>query len=252
MPGGYSRALDVLAYLVRHRDAATVADIAEGVRLTKATAYRLVEELVEDGWLARSDSPMRLVPTARVAAIGLRSIERHLREALFANGVQLAQATKSHVAVGIYEGDSVFYTDVIQVFGDSVRTRLEGRIIPAAMVAAGRIYLAYMDDAARDAIIARGAPRLTETTLTEPGQIAAAVASAAELNYGWAEGDYHRGVSGIAVAVFGSGGTPVGSFTCGHEGPLAALESLVPAMRHYAEKASIELGYRGRVRAGFA
>ena len=54
------RGLEVLTFLAHRSRPATINDVAVGIGMSRATAYRIVDDLVKAGWLSLMEPGSRL------------------------------------------------------------------------------------------------------------------------------------------------------------------------------------------------
>jgi len=125
-----------------------------------------------------------------------------------------------------------------------------GRRVPVHCTSSGKVLLAYLPEARRQALLRAAAPLtpLTPHTITDPSQLAAELDRVRRR--GWAEAVNERevGVASIAAPVRDTGGEVIAAISIGV--PLArcsvmALRRLAPVIMEAAEAASRRLGWSG-------
>jgi DNA-binding IclR family transcriptional regulator len=245
------RGLEILAFLAEQSAAATVNDIATGTGISRATAYRIVDELVKAGWLRPVEQTSRLGLSFKVAQLGAAAFRANrVRDVLLPHAIELARLTSRIVVINFYEDGYVIFTDAVEVIGDRVMPTLGGGRVPAVASGAGKILLALQAAHEVERVVARGVPKLGPNTKTDPAEIAADITITRERGYGIAHEEAGPGMGGLGVPVFDhqsnvaaaigvhAGGEPVdGSF----------LEQVLAPAKMIAARASAELGYRSRV-----
>ena len=250
MAQSHLRALELLEFLVSHPEVGTVPALAEASGVGRATAYRMVDELVRAGWLLESQSPKRFAPSLRVLQLGLGVFrDNSVRETLFRSGVQLASVVNSSVLISFYEDGDVVYTDLIQVLGEAITSTILGYRLNATCSAPGKAFLADLDDASLAVIVARGAPKLTSQTKTGAHEILKDIDATRAAGYGFADGEFQHGVAGVAMLVFNRDARAIGALSVGRspdEPRDGYPENVLESLRYYTAKASSELGYRAR------
>lgn len=138
------RALEVLAYLGRHSDA-TVSELHRNLTLAKPTVVRLLETLMEAGYVTRDEGKPGYRITDKV--YGLTG---------FQGGPLLIQATRSHalaltrrfkwpvsIAVLDHSAMRILYSTMTE---SPISWMPSGRQLPLLTRALGRAYLAYCSD----------------------------------------------------------------------------------------------------------
>jgi DNA-binding IclR family transcriptional regulator len=223
----------------------SASELAAAAELPKATAYRLLDDLVEAGWLISTGRPQRFRASLRVAALGIMALKRNfVRDVVLSNAIALAQTTGHRCMIAFYENGEVVYTDSVEVLGDRIMPALYGERAPAASTSAGKVLLAAQPPEEIDRVVARGLPRLASRTLTDPAQIRMEIEMAGTRGYAISDGEYTDLASGISAPVYDSTGMAVAAL--GITGPSPLTESFLPAVLRpllgFATKASIELG----------
>ncbi|GAA0274735.1 IclR family transcriptional regulator [Cryptosporangium japonicum] len=108
-PGALDRGLGILRLVAQHRRM-PVAGIADALGLSRATAYRLVERLRDEGWLISEGhgGPVRLGPTAaQLAAAALESVD--LREVAIPVLRELVEATGETANLAVPNGTEMVF-----------------------------------------------------------------------------------------------------------------------------------------------
>jgi len=147
-----------------------LTELANRTGLPKATAHRIVAQLVERQWLERDGSHVRL--GVRVFELGsFVSYHRELREAAVPFMADLFEATHEAVHLAVRAGLDVLYIEKISGHRMlPVPTRVGGRM-PLHCTGLGKAMLAYASDQVLDAVIQRGLPQRTSHTITNPDQL---------------------------------------------------------------------------------
>jgi DNA-binding IclR family transcriptional regulator len=244
--------VNVLEYVALH-PGITVADASSALALGRATTYRLVDDLVQEGWIVSEGSPAQLRPTLRAAMIGLATVhENHARDVILSNAIVLAGEIGRTCLVSFHENGEVTYTDIVDVVAGRVRISAGVSKLPVACSASGKAFLAHMPDDQVQQIAARGLPPYTSNTRTTAPEILKEVELARERGFGYSEGEYTEGFAGIAVVVLDGNGRPAGALHVGARAPLPPgyPDDVVEPLRAAARQASMELGYRSPFRTG--
>jgi IclR family pca regulon transcriptional regulator len=153
---GLSRGLALLALFDRSRPARTLAELAEGLGVTRSAAYRLVYTLEHDGFIAREGTTRRYRLTSRVLELGFEYLNSHDLIDLAAPVLRrLADATAAAAHLVALDGWHVVYlaralpppASAMVVSNLRVGTRL-----PCHITASGRALLACLDEMTLDAL----------------------------------------------------------------------------------------------------
>ena len=212
--------------------------------------HRTLATLVGEGWLSQLPDK-RYVLSSSMWETGVRSLEYvhpNLLElasvAVQTAAAELGEATSLGVPCGV---DTLFIARVSPPSPNPLYTPVAIRQ-PAHSNASGKVMLAFEDDAAFDAVCARGLAAVTENTITSPKALRAELLEARRAAVAFNHGEMNPDRRGIAVPVLTAA-----------ERPAAALGSSVP-VEHYSEEfarhaiavlhehawqLSMALGYRG-------
>lgn len=188
------RALTLLVELAGHGSSgATLATLAAGAGLNKATAYRALSTLRRRGFAVQDEAGAYAIGPAALAlgedAYGPRALAHDLHPALTA----LSAATNELVHLGAFEGDAVTYLDKVEPDRAIRVWSAVGRTMPAADTALGRALLA-----ARELTPAQLA---AYAGVAGADHLAAAVARARERGYATEDEENEPGVACLGVAV---------------------------------------------------
>ncbi len=231
------RVSDILDAFSNSPDRLLLSDLTDRTGLPRSTAFRLLTQLVEVGWVQRDRRGYRL--GQRMIAVGKNHGNHGLiREASAQTLLDLHDATGLFVHLGVMEGPSlIHYLDRVgSMKGVHFPPSRVGFRYPIERTAAGRSILATMDPEISDAIIEN---REDETEL-DLSDVRAAIAIA-------------RRRSGVASVQGGFEWTQVNSIAApvmGPDGPVAAIalagndlsfQPLVPLVLVAARRISAEL-----------
>jgi IclR family acetate operon transcriptional repressor len=189
-----------------------LTDIARVTNLPVSTAHRILQELVAVGW-AREGRGRTYSLGARLLSLPARSsgneeLARLARPALR----DLSARTGRTVHFALLEGDEAVYIDKIE--GGRQAYAMKSRIggsIPLHCTAIGKALLAAMSDEEVRAIAHRtGLPRLTERTITDPGDLIKHLATVRERGYSVDDEENETHTRCIGAAIVDHRGDPIG------------------------------------------
>src|SRR5947208_595153 len=102
--GCLSRGLQVLSVVSAHGAPMTISEVIDATDMSRATAYRTLEQLALDGWLTAAGRPKRFTASMCVALLGLQALRgNHAREVTLSNAIVCAQATGMSCLIGTYD-----------------------------------------------------------------------------------------------------------------------------------------------------
>lgn len=191
-------------------------DVAATTGLARSTAFRLLRQLADLGWVSYDDGGYVLGP--RLAYRGVLSDFDGLRAAASPVLAELATATGFTAHLGIMHRGFVDYVDRIAVGAQSsVPTRIGTRIF-APESTSGMAMLSWLEPEEVDAIIELAGVNRTAGR-DELHRDLAAVRRRGGLACRDGSGQA-SGVSSVGAAVIGPGG-PVAAVSVAHRGPIA-------------------------------
>ena len=150
-----SRGLAVLAALNRH-GTATVVTLARETGLSRATVYRIMQTLLDDGYVARGTTEDRFIPRQRVRELAEGFEDEHWISAVAKPALAALTARilwPSDVAT--LEGTRMVIRDTTHRIAPlSIDHGMVGRRLPMLASTVGLAYLAFAPPAERDALLA--------------------------------------------------------------------------------------------------
>lgn len=150
----------------------TLADYAARLGLPLATVHRHVQSLISEGFLVRSGQP-GLMPGPRLCRMAPYLDERQRLIRVAAPHLErLSRQTGCVVQLGTFDQDMVTYR-LKRGEGAAAAFTREGMQLEAYCSAIGKVLLAHLPPAERDAYLATGPfPALTLATITDPAALA--------------------------------------------------------------------------------
>ena len=196
-----SRSLQMLEAVLVDREGRSVAAIAASLDMPIATAHRQVATLVADGFLARIPG-RQLGPGARLLRL-LELIDEKQIIAAAAVGKlsRLANKLDCVVQLGTLENEMVTYRLKTGPRADDLFTQV-GLQLEAYCTGIGKVLLAYLPEAQREAYLATGPfPALTDRTITDPAQLRDELVCIASERVAFDHEETAEGLSCVAVPV---------------------------------------------------
>jgi DNA-binding IclR family transcriptional regulator len=202
------RPLVILEYLSARSGGATLRQIRDDLGLPRSSAWLLVRQLEEGGFIGRG-VPNHFVAGARLIRMGLGLYQTATMAGDGRIFLQdLSMTTGLDVYLAIRTGDSVVYAD--RIFGANsvqIRRRL-GEPRPLHASAAGKAFLAYDDGLWERCIAGQTLERFTEHTLTDLGELRAQLNLARARRYVSADSEILMSISSLACMAFNADGSP--------------------------------------------
>lgn len=207
-----TRAARVLETFDHDHPVLTVAEIARKAAVPVATAHRLVNQLVEAGFLERTGSGQVRIGMHlwELASLGARA--RDLREAAMSYLEDIHAATRQHTQLMVLDG-----TDVLVVEQLRARQALDGilltvgRRMPAHTASGGLVLLAYADRALQEEVLSRPLARFTSRTPADAAGLRRIWAGARPAGWLVCDGYVDPRALGIAVPISDADGRVVAS-----------------------------------------
>lgn len=215
------RVVRVLETLTPESPSLSVSEVARRADLPLATASRLVTDLVEHGLLAR-DPDRRVRIGIRLWELGLRaSPTLSLRETAMPVMERLHHQVGHHTQLGILNGEEVLFVERLSADGAVVNITRIGARLPLHASSSGLVLLAFGSAVLQERILARPLERFTATTVTDPRELRALLATVRRDGFVLGPGFIDTQAAGVAVPVRGDGRQVV-----------AALSVIVPNDEH--------------------
>lgn len=197
------RSLRLLALLAAQGRPLSLAELAQGLNLPKATVHRLCAQLLETGHLARDvdERSFSVGATLRQLAFDTlnNGVVRGLRHAVLDGLVRAVGETCNFTTL---DGARVLYLDRVEAQWPLRLTLDVGSHVPLHCTASGKLFLAMMPAAQRKALIDQlDFPRMTANTLTDAEALRAECASIAEQGHASDREEFIAGLVAVAVPV---------------------------------------------------
>ncbi|HXJ66451.1 MAG TPA: IclR family transcriptional regulator [Actinomycetota bacterium] len=206
-----------------------VTELGRRLGVHKATASRLAATLAEHGFVRRDpDSDRYRLGFRLVALAGAAMADLDLVRAARPVVVDLAERTRETVNVGVLSGDEVIYLDQASGARSIVSVSWVGRRTPLHATAAGKVLLAFADQAERDSLLRGPLSALTPRTIVDRRALAEQLATVRERGYAQTFEELELGLNAIAAPIRGAGRRAV-----------AALSVSGPAFRVRPEEVAL-------------
>jgi len=191
----------------------TLSQIGRRTQLPLPTVHRLATELVEWGGLERAARGTYRIGV-RLWEIGSLTPQRSsLREIAMPFMEDLYEATHENVQLAVLAGyEALFVEKISGRHSVAIVTRVGGRL-PLHATGVGKALLAFSPPDFVEAVIARGLPRLTPSTITDPDVLRGALEDARRAGYAFTRDEMTLGSVSVAAPIFGTGDALVGAMS---------------------------------------
>jgi DNA-binding IclR family transcriptional regulator len=163
------RAVQILACFDDEHPERGISDIAQAVKLHKATTHRIVTTLMSFGYIERAEDGQRYRLGLRLADLGYKVIRRmDLRRESQPYMADLTRRLGETSDLCVYDRGQVLYIEVVQGNHALTIAAAVGRSLPVHATASGKVLLAHMPVPDRDAVLSGTLTRYTPHTVTEP------------------------------------------------------------------------------------
>jgi DNA-binding IclR family transcriptional regulator len=201
------------------KPALTLSELRSATGFPTSTVQRLVANLVAEGFLDRDGDRYRIGATmAYWAAPASRGIDR-LRAVTPALR-ELRETTGETACFFVREG--LFRVCVaIEETSHAIRREMHvGKVVPLQVGSAGRVLMAWDDDALRDGLAGPLEP-FTDLTVVDPDELRADVERVRRDGWSYTEGERDDGAAGLSAPVFDGQARLVGAMTI--SGPMSRV-----------------------------
>lgn len=203
--GVFQRAFGVLEYVVRAGHPVAAADIAAHLGLPKPTVYRMIESFEAQGFLHRDFALRRIGIGPRLADFAFDVLRTSIQ---YAPRRTILNALVAEVGetcnIGTLDGGEIVYLDRVEALHWPLRLNFHiGSRVPLHCTAIGKLFLAFLPERRRAALIASlDLRRFTPNTIITADALAAELAEIRATGLSVDREEYTAGVVCIAAPIF--------------------------------------------------
>ena len=223
-----ARGLAVLRVVSQASQPLSNRELAEATGIPKATVSRLAATLVGAGYLRQLADSERFTLGAALLDLSnayLRNFDLRSHARLYL--AELAEFAGAAVHLGVRDGLEIVLIDSIRPHSAVILSRLDvGTRMDMATSAAGRAYLAGLDEAPRDALLESIRAASGRNWNKLKAGLAASMDEYARLGYCSSFGDWHRDIHALGTTLSGPRGE-LYVVTCGGPGYLLSTAMMV-------------------------
>ncbi|WP_455361805.1 IclR family transcriptional regulator [Streptomyces sp. SYSU K21746] len=222
----------------------TLTEVVRRSGLSRSSAHRILDQLVQLGWLDRDGRDYRL--GMRMLELGaMASHHNRLRRTALPHLHALHEKFGHVVHLAVIDGPEVVYLERIGGAAvSSVPSRMGGRQ-PAYCTGTGKAILAFSDEALVAEVLRSGLRPRTPSTITRPQSFREELARIRERGVAFDREEGFRGVACVAAPLRGAGRAIASISVCGN-GVHRELERMAPTVLGAARAVWRELYGPGR------
>jgi len=221
-----SKALTVLEFLGGFPNGVSLQNISEGTGFNKSSCHRILATFEASGYVAQLSSGKEYRLTMKLVHLGHSAINSDVTGIVKPYLGELLVDVNETVNFLSFDADNIIFKDKFEPADASFRTRTYvGLHSPMYCSAAGKCFLAFCSDLAREAYWQRNASTmkpLTENTILDKKQFFEILDEIRERGYALDDEENEAGISCVAVPVFDKNKAPVYA---------VSVSSLTPKMK---------------------
>lgn len=241
--GTVGKALEVLDQVAAFGRPVRFGDLLEDSPFPKATLYRFVQTLTNQGMLTFDPERQTYAPGMRLVRLAHAAwAQSSLAPVARPHVDALAQDTAETVHLAQLDHAQVLYVDKRNAEAEVEMYSSAGKIGPAYCTGVGKAMLAFLDEATLEDIIHQQSfHRFTEHTLTDAPSLRRELKAIRERGYGFDREEHEPGIICLAVPILTNGQRPIGALSVTSTTArvtLDELEELAPRVRDAAQRIS--------------
>ncbi len=241
--GTVGKALRVLDQVAAFGRPVRFGELLEGAEFPKATLFRFVQTLTNQGMLSYDPDRQTYAPGLRLVRLAHSAWAQSTLAPIARPHVDaLSRAVGETVHLAQLDHGQVIYVDKrnatrpVQMYSEA------GKVGPAYCTGVGKVMLAYQDAAALDRLIAQQSFHgFTGHTLTTPEALRAELLEIRARGYGFDREEHEPEIICVAVPILAATGRVLGAMSITgstRRTDLATLERLAPLLQDTATKIS--------------
>ncbi len=207
--GATARSFAILEHVAGARTPVDVLDIIASLKLPKATAYRLVDWFVTQGYLAREPGRRRLIVGPKFTNLAFGALSSSMRHDTPHVVLQrLVHTLNETCNIGTLLNGEVVYLDRVEAEHWPLRLHYTiGSRVPLHCSAIGKLFLALAASPRRRRLLqSLDLRRFTDTTITDGARLDAELRQIRKEQVSFDREEYLVGVVCMAVPVIGKNG----------------------------------------------
>jgi DNA-binding IclR family transcriptional regulator len=216
------KGLQLLEFLARSDSALGVTELATSLELGKSNVHRLLQALVDLGYVRKDETRGMYQATLKLWELGTALEGRLTIKSAAHNAMErLLRNTRETVHLSVLDGDEVVYIHKLDS-PEPVRAYSEiGGRAPAYCVGTGKAILAWQNETYLQQL-SRRLTRHTEKTITNPAELMQELERIRSAGYAVNRGEWRETVWGVAAPILNSEGNVLAAI--GVSGPSARIK----------------------------
>jgi len=196
------RALQILACFDDEHPERGISDIAQAVKLHKATTHRIVTTLMSFGYIERAEDGQRYRLGLRLADLGYKVIRRlDLRREAAPHMNDLADRLGENCDLCVYDRGQVLYLEVVQGNHALTIAAAVGRSLPVHATASGKVLLAHLPEQEREEFLGRTLEVHTQHTITDPDALRRQLETVRSQGYAVDDEELEAGIRAVSAPI---------------------------------------------------
>jgi len=208
------KAFTIVETIVGHQaNGMTFAEVVAATKTPKASAHRILKELLAMGVLTFTPQTARYRGSLKLSTLGSEvTANFDLRTMVHPHLQELHKETRHTANLGILDGDAGIFIDKIEAQDYGIKLfSAVGKRFPLYCTAMGKILLAFKEREEQDRLLAGPLEPITANTITSPAQLRRELADVRAQGFALDREEITRGVMCVAAPIFGSPDDVVGA-----------------------------------------
>lgn len=221
----------------------TLTELARLLSMPKSTAFRLITQLMESGYLERVGRRYRL--SLQVLELGNHHSlcrEGGLREIAAPHMGGLFQHMGLTVSLAVRSGTDIVYVDRIRGTMPGPSLAVVGHRLPLLTTALGKSILAFEEPEVLHHVLKEGIVRRTQYSITAPGLLASQISNARSTGISFDRQESQLGLVCVAAPILSPDGRAVGAISLSGRSGRFKLETAASLVARAARHTSNDLG----------
>jgi IclR family acetate operon transcriptional repressor len=249
------RTFSIIDALANAHDGASLAELAEKVKLHKSTVHRLTSILERHRFVERESGSGRYRLGLRLIELGTIAMDRfNIRDRAHPYLERLLYEVNETVHLCVLDAGEVIYLDKMEPVRSVRMSSRIGRRNAAHSTSVGKAIMAYLPEAETDDILRQhGLKRMTAKTITTPAQLKAELKVVRERGYAIDNEESEEGVRCIGAPVLDHNARPAAAISVSVPSfrlPMDKIPAIAGCVTRIARSLSEELGFQPATKRG--
>ena len=204
------RAMEVLAFLERKDEGASVQELNRALGVPRSTVYRILNSLTAYGVIRRKINGNYVLGSWLVSLAAKVQIEAAHQELIRVADLhlrKLARETGESTKLSVPSDGHAQVMASIQGSGEYSLSPKKGGRFPLHLGAAGKLMLAYMPQDYTERLLSGSLRAYTDKTITDPAALKLKLEEIRSRGWAYDDGEHRTGVHAIAAPIFAADGS---------------------------------------------